>query len=160
MHDPPIHILLVEDDDTHATMVERALCVADNDATIDRVCDGVEAIAYVKRQGEYRNRTPPNVILLDLKLPRMDGHGVLRVLKADDELKLIPVVILTTSDAESDIVEAYRLHANSYLVKPTNFAKFRELTCAVTSYWGAWNRSLLPAESGDCRPYVAAPYRS
>ena len=102
MNDPPLHVLLVEDDDAHAMMVEKGFRSADKNGTIDRVCDGLEAIAYVKRQGEYRMRPRPKVILLDLKLPRMDGHGVLRVLKADDELKSIPVVVLTTSDADKD----------------------------------------------------------
>ena len=147
MDDPPLHVLLVEDDDVHAMMVEKGFRAADKNGTIDRVCDGLEAVAYVKRQGEYRKRPRPSMILLDLKLPRMDGHGVLRVLKADDELKSIPVVVLTTSDADKDVAETYRLHANSYLVKPANYAKFRELVGAVTSYWGEWNRP--PLETGS-----------
>ncbi len=136
INDPPLHVLLVEDDDAHAMMVEKGFRAADKNGTIDRVCDGLEAIAYVKRQGEYRKRPRPNVILLDLKLPRMDGHGVLRALKADDELKSIPVVVLTTSDADKDVGETYRLHANSYLVKPANFVQFRELIGAVTIVLG------------------------
>ena len=103
---------------------------------MDRVADGREAIAYVKQQDAYRDRPRPTLILLDLKLPRTDGFGVLRTLKSDDQLKSIPVVVLTTSDAAKDVVKAYHLHVNSYLVKPANFAKFRELIAAVTSYWG------------------------
>lgn len=128
-------------------MVEKSFRAADKNSTIDRVCDGLRAIAYVKRQGEYRERRRPSVILLDLKLPRMDGHEVLRTLKADDELKSIPVVVLTTSDSDKDVCEAYRLHANSYLVKPANFVQFRELIGAVTRYWGAWNMPPLDAGS-------------
>ncbi len=135
-----LHVLLVEDDDSHFIMVKRGFRAANNQGTMDRVADGVDAVAYVKRQGEYRDRPRPNVILLDLKLPRMDGHGVLRTLKADDQLKSIPVVVLTTSDADKDVSESYRLHANSYLVKPVNFAKFCEVIAAVTSYWGIWNQ--------------------
>lgn len=142
----PLHLLLVEDDDAHAMIVQRGVRGAGTRATLDRVCDGIEAIAYVRQQGEYRDRKRPGVILLDLKLPRMDGHSVLRVLKADDEFKLIPVVVLTTSDADRDVLEAYRLHANSYLVKPAAFARFRELIGAVTAYWGAWNRRSRKSE--------------
>ena len=115
--------------------------------TIDRVRDGVEGVAYVKREGAYADRPRPQLILLDLKLPRMDGHQVLRILKGDDDFNTIPIVVLTTSDADNDAHQAYSLHANSYLVKPVNFAKFRELIGAVTSYWGAWNRPPLEAES-------------
>ncbi|MEX0611962.1 MAG: response regulator, partial [Pirellulales bacterium] len=92
-----------------------------------------------------QNRPRPDLILLDLKLPRMDGHQVLRTLKGDDRFKMIPVVILTTSESETDVCEAYRLHANSYLVKPVDFARFRQMIGAVTSYWGVWNRQPLEA---------------
>ena len=143
----PLHVLLVEDDDAHAMIVARGFQAVGHPATMDRVADGRAAIAYVKQRGEYRDRARPSVILLDLKLPRMDGHSVLRTLKADDQLKSIPVVVLTTSDATKDVVEAYRLHANSYLVKPANFARFRDMIAAVTSYWGEWNWPPLPAES-------------
>ena len=98
------------------------------------------AAGYVRRQGEFQNRPRPDLILLDLKLPRMHGHEVLRTLKADDDLKMIPVVVLTTSDAEQDRRKAYGLHANGYLVKPTDFGQFRQMIGAVTSYWGVWNR--------------------
>ncbi len=147
MDDPPLHVLLVEDDDAHAMIVKKSFRAADKGGTIDRVCDGLEAVAYVKQQGEYRKRPRPGVILLDLNLPRMDGREVLRTLKADDELKSIPVVVLTTSSAGEDVFEAYRLHANSYLVKPANYVQFRELIGAVTSYWGVWNRPPLEEES-------------
>ena len=147
MHDQAVHLLLVEDDDAHAMIVERSVLRSGERATMDRVHDGVEAVAYVRRQGEFQNRPRPDVILLDLKLPRMDGHEVLRTLKADDDLKMIPVVILTTSDAEQDRRKAYGLHANGYLVKPVDFARFRQMIGAVTSYWGAWNRPPLEAQS-------------
>lgn len=140
MHDQAVHLLLVEDDDAHAMIVERSVLGCSGRATIDRVHDGVEAVAYVRRQGEFQNRPRPGLILLDLKLPRMDGHEVLRTLKADDDLKMIPVVVLTTSDAEQDRRKAYGLHANGYLVKPTVFGQFRQMIGAVTSYWGVWNR--------------------
>ena len=147
MGDQSFHILLIEDDDGHAMIVEKGFRSAGARGTIDRVRDGVEGVAYVKRDGAYADRPRPQLILLDLKLPRMDGHQVLRILKGDDDFNTIPIVVLTTSDADNDAHQAYSLHANSYLVKPVNFAKFRELIGAVTSYWGAWNRPPLEAES-------------
>ena len=139
-HDKAVHLLLVEDKDAHAMLVERSLLGGGGRTTMDRVHDGVEAVAYVRRLGEFQNRPRPELILLDLELPRMHGHEVLRTLKADDDLKMIPVVVLTTSDAEQDRRKAYDLHANSYLVKPTELGKFRQMMSAVTSYWGVWNR--------------------
>ncbi|MEX2286315.1 MAG: response regulator [Planctomycetaceae bacterium] len=145
MDDQAVHVLLVEDEDAHAMIVEKSFRGSNERGTIDRVRDGVQALAYVQRQGEYQDRPRPNVILLDLKLPRMDGHEVLRTLKADGDLRMIPVVVLTTSDAEEDRRKAYSLHANSYLVKPTDFGNFRQMIGALTSYWGVWNR--LTSES-------------
>src|SRR5437867_13440165 len=121
MNDEAVHLLLVEDDDAHAMIVERSFLGIGGRATMDRVHDGVEAVGYVRRQGEFQIRPRLGLILLDLKLPRMHGHEVLRTLKADDDLKMIPVVVLTSSDAEQDRRKAYGLHANGYLVKPTDF---------------------------------------
>ena len=140
-------MLLVEDDDAHAMIAEKGFRRAKLHGTIDRVYDGVEAVAYVRQEGRFRNQPRPNVILLDLNLPQMDGHEVLRILKADDELRMIPVVVLTTSDAEQDRRKAYGLHANGYLVKPINFGNFRQMISAFTLYWGVWNRPA--AESHD-----------
>ena len=140
MHDQAVHLLLVEDEDAHAMIIERSVLGSGERATMARVHDGVQALDYVRRQGEFQNRPPLDLILLDLELPGMHGHEVLRTLKADDDLKMIPVVVLTTSDAEQDRRKAYGLHANSYLVKPTDFEQFRQMMGAVTSYWGVWNR--------------------
>ena len=140
MHDQAVHLLLVEDDDAHAMIVERSVLGSGERVTMDRVHDGVEAVAYVRRQGEFQKRPRPDLILLDLKLPRMHGHEVLRTLKADDDLKMIPVIMLTTSDAEEDRRKAYGLHANGYLVKPTDFGSFRQMMGVLISYWGVWNR--------------------
>ena len=140
MPDQPVRLLLVEDNNAHAMLVERIVQGSGERVTIDRVHDGVEAVAYMRRQDEFQNRPRPNLILLDLKLKQMHGHEVLRTLKADDDLKMIPVVVLTTSDAEQDRRKAYGLHANGYLVKPTDFGQFRQMIGAVTSYWGVWNR--------------------
>jgi CheY-like chemotaxis protein len=139
------HVLLIEDDDAHAMIVEKGFRSAAVRGTIERVRDGAEGVAYVKRDGAFADRPRPQLILLDLKLPRMDGHQVLQTLKADDDFRAIPVVVLTTSDTDTDAQRAYSLHANSYLVKPVNFAEFRELIRTITSYWRDWNRPPLKA---------------
>jgi CheY-like chemotaxis protein len=134
-----LHFLLVEDDDDHAAIVERTLKRNRVANTLDRVADGVEALEYVRRQGDYAERPRPDVILLDLKLPKVDGHEVLAGIKEDEDLLTIPVVILTTSDAETDRAKAYKHHANSYLVKPIDFKRFRQMVKDLSLYWGVWN---------------------
>jgi CheY-like chemotaxis protein len=142
----PLQILLVEDDDDHAEVVVRAL---GNDlavSQIHRVSDGEAALDYVFRRGIYsepRSSPRPGVILLDLRLPRVDGLKVLQTIKESTETRRIPVVILTTSDAERDMESAYQNHANSYLVKPVNFQNFTEMMRALGFYWVAWNRNRL-----------------
>ncbi|MEO8494406.1 MAG: response regulator [Planctomycetota bacterium] len=146
MSQQPLHVLLIEDDDAHAMIVKKGFQSAGARGTIERVRDGAEGVAYVKREGVYADRPRPQLILLDLNLPKLDGLAVLRILKGDDHFNTIPVVVLTTSDADNDLQQAYSLHANSYLVKPVNFAQFRDLIGAVISYWGEWNRA--PVEAG------------
>ena len=141
-----IHVLLIEDDDIHAMIVEKGFRSSGAPGTIDRVRDGEAGVAYVRREGHYADRPRPQLILLDLKLPRLDGHEVLRILKSDDNFNMIPIVVLSTSAADNDVQNASRSHANSYLVKPVNFAEFRELIAVVVSYWGKWNRS--PGQTG------------
>lgn len=136
----PAHFLLVEDDPTHADLMRIAF--ADNHLanTMDHVPDGVEALAYLRRDGQYANVSRPDVILLDLKLPKIDGHEVLRQIKADEDLKSIPVVMVTTSGSESDRKKAYDAHANSFLTKPLDFEKFRRMTMELQMYWAVWNQ--------------------
>lgn len=137
----PRRFLLVEDDDDHAEIVIRTLKKEKSQKSIDRVLDGVEALQYLRGDGSFRGTALPDVILLDLKLPKMDGHEVLAEIKADEKLLLIPVIVLTTSDAEVDRVRAYRLHANSYLVKPLDAEQFNKMVQDMSLYWGIWNRS-------------------
>lgn len=137
----PIQFLLVEDDDSHALITMRSLRDHPLPKKVDRVADGLEAMTYLRREGPYAQSPRPDVILLDLKLPRLDGHEVLARVKEDPELRVIPVVILTTSDAETDRVKAYRLYANSYIVKPIGYEGFREMAAEVGTYWGMWNRA-------------------
>lgn len=133
--------LLVEDDDDHAKIVERCLR-SDKNIFLDRVNDGVEALKYLRREGEYQSTTRPDVVVLDLKLPKKDGHEVLTEIKEDSVLKTIPVIILTTSDAEIDKQRAYENSANSYLVKPLERDSFQKMIQDLGCYWGFWNKVL------------------
>ncbi|HNX49914.1 MAG TPA: response regulator [Thermoanaerobaculaceae bacterium] len=135
-------VLLVEDDDAHAEIVRRnfeSFRVANR---LMRVADGQAALDYLHREGEFgeAGHAPrPGLILLDLRLPKVDGLDVLRVIKASPDLGRIPVVVLTTSSAETDLVKAYDCHANSYLVKPVDFHQFVALMESLGYYWLAWN---------------------
>lgn len=139
----PLSILFVEDDDDHAEMTVRSLNEHHVGNTVHRVADGEAALDYLFARGAYQDaaRFPrPDVVLLDLRLPRVDGLEVLRVIRATPELERIPVVVLTTSDHESDVAKAYDLHANAYLVKPVDFAKFLDLMRDLGFFWLVWNR--------------------
>ena len=138
-----ITILLVEDNQDHAELVIRGL---QNNRVGNRVVhveDGESALDFMFQRGRFAapGAAPrPHLILLDLRLPRVDGLEVLRTLKSHDDTKRIPVVVLTTSEAERDVAMAYEHHANSYLVKPVSFAKFMDLTKELGFYWFAWNK--------------------
>lgn len=134
-----VHFLLVEDDDDHAKMVLRQFEKNHLSNTISRVADGDAALAYLKRQGQYADAPKVDVVLLDLNLPKVDGHEVLQIVKKDVELKNIPIVVLTTSEAEVDRAKAYGHHANSYLVKPVKFDDFKQMVHDLDLYWGLWN---------------------
>lgn len=138
----PMHVLLVEDDDAHAMLLSMEIQSGKQVMSLDRVRDGDQALMYVKRQPPYENSQLPDLIVLDLRLPRMDGHQVLKELKADRRLRLIPVVVLTSSDAEMDRRRAYEFHANSYLVKPLDFEKFSQMVQDFVNYWSQWNVSV------------------
>ena len=136
-----LRFLLVEDDDDHAQIMFRSLSQERIGNRIDRVKDGVEALAYLRHEGEYATKPKPDIVQLDLKLPKLSGHEVLAAIKGDPKLRNVPVVVLTTSDAESDIVKAYQHHANSYLVKPLDAKCFLKMVEDLSLYWGVWNRS-------------------
>jgi CheY-like chemotaxis protein len=142
MEGEPLVILLVEDNPDHAELIKRSFQDHRLANKIYHVSDGEAALAYLFRQGEYADagQSPrPHVILLDLRLPKIDGLGVLKEIKANEELRRIPVVIVTTSEAERDLAQAYDGHANSYLVKPVDFAKFTQLMTDLGFYWLGWN---------------------
>src|ERR1700742_433480 len=119
-----IEVLLVEDDPGDVLMTQEAFTEHKVRNNLTVVNDGVEALAYLRREGAYADATRPDLILLDLNLPRKDGREVLAEIKADPDLSLIPVVVLTTSGADDDVVRSYRLHANAYVTKPVDFEQF------------------------------------
>ncbi len=131
----PIDILLVEDNAGDARLAQEAFKDAKVRNILYTVGDGVEAMAYLRRQGRYSDAARPDLILLDLNLPKKDGREVLAEIKADDDLKRIPVVILTVSKAEEDILKSYNLHANCYITKPINLDNFLEVVKSIEDFW-------------------------
>ena len=131
----PIEILLVEDSPSDVLMAKAALESAKLLFDLHVVEDGEQALAFLRHEGLYANAPRPALILLDLNLPRKDGREVLTEIKADDRLRRIPVVVLTTSKAEEDILKAYGLHANCYITKPIDFGGFAEVVRAVEHFW-------------------------
>jgi two-component system response regulator len=137
-----VEILLVEDNPTDAELTMRALKKKNLANNLVWVKDGVEALDFIFCKGQYVNRvnSAPKLILLDLKLPKIDGIEVLRTLKADAKTRTVPVVMLTSSNEERDIVESYQLGVNSYIVKPVDFDKFLEMVSQVGLYWSLVNK--------------------
>jgi len=131
----PIEILLVEDSPSDAEFTVEALKEAKIRNHLSLVEDGVQAMEFLRRQGQYAKAPRPDLIMLDLNLPRKDGREVLAELKADADLKMIPVVVLTTSRAEEDVLRAYQLHANCYITKPVDFQQFLSVVRAIESFW-------------------------
>ena len=130
-----INVLLVDDDPGDTLMIREAF--ADNKVRNELVCvsDGVEAMRYLRREGEYASALRPDLILLDLNLPRKDGREVLAEIKGDSELSTIPVVVLTTSHAEEDVLRSYQLHANAYVTKPVDFERFIEVVRQIDEFF-------------------------
>lgn len=139
----PLRILYVEDDPAHAEISLRNLRKARISNTITHVTDGQQALDYLFHEGEFSDHATsptPNLILLDLRLPKVDGLEVLARVKNDEKLQKIPIVVLTTSAAEVDILKAYSYNVNSYLVKPLDFNVFSQLLESFGFYWLAWNK--------------------
>lgn len=131
----PIEILLVEDNPGDVRLIEEALKEGKVRNILHVVGDGVEAITFLQKQGEYSEIPRPDLILLDLNLPKKDGREVLAEIKADDNLKRIPVVVLTTSQSEKDILKSYDLYANCYITKPVDLDKFLEVVKSIEDFW-------------------------
>jgi len=131
----PVEILLVEDNPGDVRLTIEALKEGKVSNNLAVVTDGVEALDYLHRRGNFRDVSVPDIILLDLNLPRMDGREVLREIKAHDKLRRIPIVVLTTSSAEEDIVRSYDLHVNCYITKPVDMDQFIEAVKAIDQFW-------------------------
>jgi len=131
----PVEILLVEDDPGDVLMTKEALADAKMANELHVVSNGEEALAFLFQEGEYADAPRPGLILLDLNLPRLDGLEVLAELKADPVLKVIPVVILTTSQAQQDVLRSYALHANAYVSKPVDFEAFMEVIRQIDNFF-------------------------
>jgi CheY-like chemotaxis protein len=131
----PIEILLVEDNPGDVRLTQEAVREAKIRNTLNVVNDGEQAIAYVRRQGEFADRPRPDLILLDLNLPRKDGREVLQDLKSDPDLHRIPVVVLTSSAAEQDILRTYDLYANAYVTKPVDLEQFMRVASSIQDFW-------------------------
>lgn len=131
----PVEMLLVEDNPGDARLAIEALKDAKVNNNLHWVKDGVEAMAFLRREGAYSDAPRPDVMLLDLNLPKKDGREVLAEVKADEALRRIPVVILTVSSAEEDIVKTYNLHANCYIRKPIDLDQFIEVVKAIKDFW-------------------------
>ncbi|GAA2728553.1 two-component system response regulator [Cellulomonas aerilata] len=130
-----IDVLLVEDDPGDVLMTREAF--EDNKVTnrLAVVSDGVSALEYLRKEGQYAQAPTPDLILLDLNLPRMDGREVLQALKGDEQLRRIPVVVLTTSEAEEDVLRSYSLHANAYVTKPVDFDRFIDVVRQIDEFF-------------------------
>jgi CheY-like chemotaxis protein len=130
-----IEVLLVEDSPGDVRLTQEAFRDANKAIHLHVAVDGVEAMSFLRREGAYADVPRPDLILLDLNLPKMDGREVLAHIKEDDDLKTIPTVILTTSDAEADIVRSYQLQANCYLTKPVELDRFEALVKSINDFW-------------------------
>jgi len=137
-------VLLVEDDPGDVLIAREALQAAKLDTRLDVVSDGVQAMEFLRKQGEYADRERPDLILLDLNLPRMSGHEVLAEVKADPELRRIPIVVLTTSTSVDDVMKSYDLHANVYVAKPVDFNAFAQVVKKIDEFFG--NVAKLPPD--------------
>ncbi|PRX95714.1 response regulator [Allonocardiopsis opalescens] len=131
----PIEVLLVEDDPGDVLMTKEAFEEHKVRNRLHTVSDGVEALRFLRRQGEYAEAPRPHLILLDLNLPRKDGREVLAEVKADESLAHIPVVVLTTSEAEEDVLRSYRLHASAYITKPVDFDQFIRVVRQIDDFF-------------------------
>lgn len=133
----PIDILVVEDNPGDARLIKEVLNTNKSSYRLHIVEDGVEAMSFLNREGKFLHFPRPDLIFLDLNLPKKDGREVLNEIKTDDNLKLIPVVIMTTSQAEEDIIKAYSLHANCYVTKPLELDQFIKTIKSIVDFWFA-----------------------
>jgi two-component system response regulator len=143
-HGRPAEILLVEDNDNDVELTRIGFKRTHLSLNLHHVPDGVECMAFLHKEGQYAGVPTPDLILLDLNMPRMNGHEVLQAISQDDGLRHLPVVVLTTSDAERDVLSSYQLRCSSYIVKPVDFDNFAKAVQSLTDYW--FTLVVLPTE--------------
>ena len=131
----PIEILLIEDSPSDAALTIEALQAGKIVNNLNCIVDGVEAMAYLRKQGKFTESSRPDLIMLDLNLPKKDGREVLQELKSDPSLKLIPVIVLTTSKADKDVLQSYALNANCFITKPVDFQQFIDVIRSIERFW-------------------------
>jgi CheY-like chemotaxis protein len=131
----PIEVLLVEDDPGDVLLIREAFDFNKVHNNLNVVNDGEQALAYLKNEGAYADANRPDLVLLDLNLPRKDGREVLAEVKADERLRTIPIVVLTTSEAEEDVLKSYQLHANAYVTKPVDFERFVAIVRQIDDFF-------------------------
>ncbi|MBC8351175.1 MAG: response regulator [Planctomycetes bacterium] len=139
-----VEILLVEDSPSDALLTKQALKLGKVKNKLHHVEDGVEALAFLRKEGDYAEMARPDVVLLDLNMPRKNGREVLQEIRADENLKTLPVIVLTTSDDERDVHDAYGLSANCYITKPVDMAQFTAAMVALDQFWLTW--VMLPTQ--------------
>ena len=142
-----MNILLVEDNEGDIELTERSFKQGNLSATLSVTHDGVEAIEYLSRQGKFRDAVTPDLVLLDLNMPRMGGQRFLEIVKQDEKLKSIPVIVLTSSSAPKDIRECYERYANCYILKPFDPGKFMDVIKQVEDFWA--NLAQLPGNAAS-----------
>jgi CheY-like chemotaxis protein len=131
----PIEVLLVEDDPGDVLLIREAFMFNKVHNNLTVVDDGEQAMAFLRREGEHAGAARPDLVLLDLNLPRKDGHEVLQEVKSDQDLRTIPIVVLTTSEAEEDVLRSYQLHANAYVTKPVDFDSFMSIVRQIDDFF-------------------------
>jgi two-component system response regulator len=133
---PPLEVLVVDDDAGDVLMIEEALAANEIISKLHVVSDGIQALEFLRREGPHGEAPRPQLILLDLNMPRMDGREVLAAVKGDSELRSIPVVVLTTSAADEDVLRSYELRANAFVTKPVDLDQFTEIVQQIESFYG------------------------
>lgn len=130
-----IHVLLVEDSPSDAKLLQTMMQIAKLDLRIDHVSDGAAALDYLFRRGPFTRAARPDLVLLDLNLPKVSGFDVLEQIKTDAELKVVPVVVMTSSASEADVLRSYQRHANCYVTKPVDFEQFQKIVQTLDAFW-------------------------
>lgn len=136
----PFHLLLVEDNAAHAKLAAMAIANAPTPASVDRVPDGEQALAYLAGRAPFEDRLRPDLILLDLRAPKVNGIELLKVVKSDAGLRSIPVVVLSSAVSPADAQNAYHHHANSFLTKPLDYEEYQRMMSDLLRYWATWNQ--------------------